>query len=651
MAIERPLQIGKFVRCQMADQKKRGKKSAWYYYYGDNLLSDFATGIYGDWRDGSTCEWFSKQERELTSQERAAYQAALKIAKEKRDEEQRTRHNEAAERAQALIDDSVLAIGHDYLARKGVKAYGVYVNDGVLLVPMRSADGLVRSVQRIWPNGDKRFLAGGQVSGCYHLIGSTLTEPTYVVEGYATGATVHEVTGKSVVVAFNASNIEPAVRAIRDAGNGHQLVIAADNDRKTDGNPGVTAAKKTAASGFMGVSVAIPEFKGSEGTDFNDLYMSEGVARVMQCLGLGEADDNLLVSVKGESASPPSWLIKGVLPSDGLGVLFGPSGGGKSFVALDMALSIAAGRDWHGRKLKRPGAVIYVCGEGQQGIVNRVRAWEKHTGVSVDDLPFRITRLPVRFLDAGSVARLLKAIDAQLDDLGGNVSFLAVDTVNRNFGDGDENSTKDMTRFVDSLTDVQKQLDCTLMAVHHTGLGDGDRARGSSALRAALDFEIQHRVVGEDQPPQVCLAGKKMKDGSQMTECLFELTFVPLGVDEDGDDYGSLVLDPMADDKVSAAMIADGITRKNKKAKGTYAPIALPVVKAARQQILTNQPDTKTTTIEKSWLSNAVGEAMIEAGQPKKKQWDAIQKLVDYGVLVEVNSLVFEITQLADKYE
>jgi putative DNA primase/helicase len=636
------LRTGEIVRCPMRDQKK-GKLNGWYIYFGTDYSSGIAGGVYGDWRyAGESHYWSSISDRDMTPQQRQAYELSVKAAQQKQAAERKARQDESAAEAQQILKDAPLAIAHDYLTRKQVKPYGVHASEGALLVPMRDVSGEVRSLQRIYPNGDKRFLAGGQVTGCFHLIGSTLTEPTYVCEGYATGATIHQLTNKAVVVAFNSGNLEPTVKALREAGNQHQLIVCADNDRQTEGNPGVTAANR-AAGEFLGVSVVAPEFNGTEGTDFNDLHISEGAAAVMRCLSLSTEKHHakdLLLPLTGLTAQAPSWLVKGVLPRTGLGVLFGPSGGGKSFAALDMALCVASGRDWHGRRIKAPGSVIYVCGEGHQGVLNRILAWEKHTGIPVAGLPMRITRKPVRFLDAQAVSELMVAIEEHNAELGG-VDLLQIDTLARNFGDGDENTTKDMGRFIDNLTDLQGRLDCNAMIIHHTGLGADDRARGSSALRAALDYEIQHKVLPteNDEPTQFSLIGKKMKDGSHMTDAHFSLEFVPLGIDEDGDEFGSCVPVSMAADKVASEATADALM------EGARERIVLSVLREMRAKILANKPDIERVIIEQKPFY----EAIKARGIPQNKTSTMRAICVAKGLLLPLTGATYEVTELVEK--
>jgi len=330
----------------------------------------------------------------------------------------------------------------------------------------------------------------------------------------------------------------------------------------------------------------------------------------------------------------PSWLIKGVMPSSGLGLIYGPSGTGKSFAVIDMALCIAAGRDWHGRKLKRQGGVIYVCGEGQQGVANRLRAWEKHTGVTLDGLPMRVTRVPVRFLDAASVQALVDAIEAEIESMGG-VCAIVIDTLNRNFGDGDENAAKDMTRFLDAATDLQKHLGATVLVVHHTGHADGDRARGSSALRASMDFEIQLKP-GEDGAP-FSLIGRKMKDGSEMPPASFSLKTIAMGVDEDGEEYGSCVIDLVPGDALEGAEIAAGLMRK----LGANEQKMLNVLTDHKRKLLTNRPDLTDILIERKELILALKAAGIAENKTSRQ----IDIAVGKKWLLPTNKVLFLISE------
>lgn len=647
LVINGPIIPGQITRTQMADQKRGNKRNGWYLYFGSDPSTNIAAGVYGDWRQPDHRQyWCSKDEKDMTPGEMDAYRLSIQAMQEAAEKERAQRQDEAAREAVDILNKAPLAATHDYLTRKNVKPYGLYLQDNALLIPLRNAQGDIRSLQRIYPNGDKRFLAGGQTKGCFHLIGSTLTEPTYLAEGYATAATIHEVTGKSVIVAFNSGNLAPVLATIRES-NPQKIIIAADNDRNTDGNPGLTAANK-AAQGFLGVSVVHPTFQGSEGTDFNDLAAGEGIDTVKRQLHHPDpiSPKGLLLPISKLQAAPPSWIIKGVIPNESIGVLFGPSSGGKSFAALDMGLNIAAGRDWHGRQNKRQGGVIYVCGEGQQGIANRIRAWEKYHGIPVDNLPFRITRAPVRFLEQADKIALIEAIQDEIAELG-NVILIIIDTLNRNFGDGDENSTKDMTRFVDAVTDTHKETEASVLIVHHTNLTDGDRARGNGSLRNACDFEIKHALASKEGDPEkiFTLCGKKMKDGSEMAVTHFALKVVTLGVDEDGDDYGSCAIEMVPGDAIEGAALAEKLTRK----MGARQKLTLHLLAEYRQKILTNQPTIERVTIERKHLTELLTEQLKQAEIPTKKAWDCIQDALGKNWVLDVNGVLLEVTELVEK--
>jgi len=151
-------------------------------------------------------------------------------------------------------------------------------------------------------------------------------------------------------------------------------------------------------------------------------------------------------------AGPTDWLVKSYLDKDSLAMLFGKSGTLKSFAAIDIGLCIATGTDWHGNPVGQ-GTVFYICGEGQKGISRRVRAWELHHGISLDEVPFFVSDQPAQFLNEKSAMAVVDAVNALCDEHGDPV-LIIIDTLNRNFGPGDESSTADMTAFFTSLIPI-----------------------------------------------------------------------------------------------------------------------------------------------------------------------------------------------------
>jgi putative DNA primase/helicase len=148
---------------------------------------------------------------------------------------------------------------HAYLQRKAVHAYGIRQLRDVLVIPARDVHGELHTLQFIDADGGKRFLSGGRILGCYFAIG-TPRDTLLLSEGLATGSTLHQATGAAVAVAFNCGNLLPVAKALRGKFPRMRLVVCADNDGHTPGNPGVTHAR--AAARAVGGFLAVPVFKG-----------------------------------------------------------------------------------------------------------------------------------------------------------------------------------------------------------------------------------------------------------------------------------------------------------------------------------------------------------------------------------------------------
>jgi len=262
---------GRFHRCAL-DGARRGRKSGTYSITADGRrggFQNFATG--GGWQP-----WRAEKPSELTKEQRLRYLMVRKASADK------AREDATAARKQAQWMWGKAVEGpHPYLDRKGICSNGSRVLGDVLLIPVRDWTGELHSVQKIPadPNGLKLFLSGGRTKGCFHWIriGQQTGPVVYVAEGFATGSPIHAATGgKPVVVAFSAGNLLPVCHVLRENLPRVVLVVCADNDHKTDGNPGITAA--AAAAIEVGGRLAIPS--GVTGSDFNDLQAERGIVEV-----------------------------------------------------------------------------------------------------------------------------------------------------------------------------------------------------------------------------------------------------------------------------------------------------------------------------------------------------------------------------------
>lgn len=243
----------------------------------------------------------------------------------------------------------------------------------------------------------------------------------------------------------------------------------------------------------------------------------------------------LLVRVTDDldSDEPTRWLVQDWLEEEGLSMLYGPPGSGKSFVAYDFACCVATGTPWNGKKV-RQGPVVIVVGEGHRGIKKRLRAWQLGTGISLKGRDIVVTTAAVPMLDPSKVGVLVAAIDGAIAKMDGQFPALViVDTLARNFGDGDENKAEDANRFIAAVdTYLRDRYHAHCLVVHHSGVVGG-RARGSTAFRGAVDQEVEvsmQRVAGMKIVKVEC---KKMKEDDMPPPLEFRLEKIVLGRNAD----------------------------------------------------------------------------------------------------------------------
>ena len=274
---------------------KSGSDNGWYILHGDGLPA----GVFGSWRTDESHKWLAKAEKQLTPNERKAHSERMETVRKQRAEEQAKRHTEAASKCVELWGKAApnVKVDHPYLLSKQVKAFGLRQLNNVLLIPLRSSEGKLDSLQFIQPDGSKTFKSGGAVTGRYHSIGD-LTPKLYICEGYATGATIHEATGCGVAVAFNAGNLKAVAEVLQNKHTDTELVIAADNDAGNETNTGIIKAQEVAKK--LGIAWTYPELNG-EKCDFNDLCAASGLGEVTR-----QIEANL--SLHGADGQPEQGL-------------------------------------------------------------------------------------------------------------------------------------------------------------------------------------------------------------------------------------------------------------------------------------------------------------------------------------------------------
>lgn len=228
---------------------KAGSLNGWYVLHA----SPVPAGAFGSWRTGESHTWRDEAVKPTNPAERAELQRQMQATKAARtEEEKRVRAAARAKAAKLWLMAKPAPGDHPYLARKRVKAWGLRQLNNMLLIPARDAAGRLHTLQFIGADGNKRFLTGGRIQGCYYAIGR-VHGAVLVAEGYATAASIFEATGHATAVAFNAGNLEPVARAIRSKFPKLHIVICADDDAATPGNPGLTKATEAARAvrGFV----------------------------------------------------------------------------------------------------------------------------------------------------------------------------------------------------------------------------------------------------------------------------------------------------------------------------------------------------------------------------------------------------------------
>lgn len=321
-----------------------------------------------------------------------------------------------------------------------------------------------------------------------------------------------------------------------------------------------------------------------------------------------QASPSLLTRVDQIELRPPDWLIRGILERDSLALIFGDSGCGKSFTAIDWACRIATGTPWRNHAIK-VAPVIYVAGEGHQGFARRTKAWEIHNGVSLAGRPFY--RTPALAIPE---PLLITQFVADINDKAGKPALLVIDTLARNFGVGDENSTQDMTRFVAACDSIRKQYDCTILIVHHTGHAEKSRARGAVALKAALDAEYR---LEKKEDGYLLLTATKMKEAEEPPPLAMRLASVELP--DLLDDYGEPVTSA-AIEVLDADVGAIVSQAKSKTRRGRWQKIGLDVIR----QLVTSSDDGRANLTD--WQ-----EQCKTLGMGKSTRYRVLDRLVSQG--------------------
>jgi phage/plasmid primase-like uncharacterized protein len=544
---------------------KRGRDDAGFYVFHDD---EFPAGTYGDWRSGQKSKWRSREACEMSAQDRERLDQ-VKAARAKKAEAERAR---AIAEARARWDRAEPASAeHPYLKRKGVNACRLRQEGRHLLVPI-SVGGELVSLQAIGPDGGKKYHPGAPTAGGSYQIDGT-GDTLIIAEGFATAATLHQATGSTVIVAFTAYNLEAIARSIREHAGDKAIIIAADDDRATEmeisKNPGLLAADK-AAEAVDGI-IAVPPFdrsmdgdKPSDWNDFQEIYGADSVAPALEYVVSGaQAGDD---TASGPTSAtdpvegfmfdgdvplePPPMLIKKMLPFNGIAFIGGQSGAGKTFLAIDIAVSLASGEPFFGHKVAERVGVAIFAAEGASTIPSRLTVARNHKAQG-EILPIAWLGAVPNLADTKEVKAIvqrLRGVAARFRATHGvRLGAVICDTLAASFSLNDENDNSEASKAIRAMKIMSDALGIVVIPVHHFGKAAETGLRGASAWRAGCDVVISV-LANRDETTGQCsnrrIALTKSRVGEEGWVAPFELRFVEIGVDEDGEKFGACYVEP-----------------------------------------------------------------------------------------------------------
>ncbi|CAJ0777718.1 AAA family ATPase [Ralstonia chuxiongensis] len=458
---------------------------------------------------------------------------AERVQRDKEAEAQRTQEATTAEArcAQMWAEATDETSSHAYVTAKGIKPVGARLRNGALLVPLRDTDGVLHSLQFIQRDGSKTFKKGGSIAGFYCAIGGKpgLSAPLLICEGWATACSLHEATGYPVAAAMNAGNLLAVAQALRAKLGDVPMIICADDDIGTNGNPGLSKAMEAAlAADALLVAPNFGPERPNGATDFNDLHMARGLDAVRNCIeeamikAASAAAASATANPPAEDPLPASpramltcaanvtpeaitWLWPQWLPAGKLSILAGSPGTGKTTIALSLAATVSAGGTWpDGSRMRRPGRVLMWSSEDDPAdtLVPRLMA----CGANLKNIFFaqKVSDENGELMPFDP-SQHMPLLGERLHEMGG-ADLLIVDPI-VSAVTGDAHRVNDVRRNLQGLVDMAAAHRCAVLGISHfakgsRGTSPAERVIGSQAfvalarmvLVAAKDEAAERRV-------------------------------------------------------------------------------------------------------------------------------------------------------------
>lgn len=321
-------------------------------------------------------------------------------------------------------------------------------------------------------------------------------------------------------------------------------------------------------------------------------------------------------------------LIKNLVPRVGLTVIWGPPKCGKSFLTSDLALHVALGWEYRGRRVEQ-GPVIYCALEGAAGFQARLAAFrQRFLAEHSEPVPFHL--MPSRLDLVVDAPALIEAIRVNFPEV--HPVLIVVDTLNRSFR-GSESSDEDMTGYIRAADALRDAFECAIVVVHHCG-HDEKRPRGHSALFGAVDAQI---AVKKAEDGTIGATLEFMKDGPEGAEIGSRLDVIEVGADEDGDPITSCVVVP-----AEPAAKVPGLSAKERRAIEILRDCLVDQGRTVR-----NQRDIPNVTLVEltAWREALRRRGVTDGDKPanERSQFRRLQESLDTkGFIRVLDGLVWE---------
>lgn len=315
------------------------------------------------------------------------------------------------------------------------------------------------------------------------------------------------------------------------------VIVIPDNDEAGEkhGRIVISSLQKFAKSIKL---ISLPDLKPKE--DIFDWLMNNTIQQLFEIIAETQPLSNKPItpiptlSIEEVIKMPPvPWLIENYIPTNSMAMIYGAPGSGKTFLALDMALHIANGLEWHEKQSKQ-GSVFYIAGEGVGGLRKRLQAWHIYKNIKPSS-HCHIIPQAVPLLEDEAIDNLITTID-QLSN--GNTALVVFDTVARCMT-GDENSANDMGQAIQAMDKIRNKFNCAVLPIHHSGKDKDRGARGSTAMIGAVDVSLKV----DRQENMLALITEKQKDSEAEKVRWFDSKVIELEQTLDLGEESSLVLE------------------------------------------------------------------------------------------------------------